>query len=68
MESVTLSKGYLRQVIADVEKLVSDVEILVNKQDAVARKRISEIKKGDVQGISELELDHYLRSRGVNVD
>ncbi len=69
MESVTLSKGTLKRIIAEGEKLVSDVETLASKeQDAVARQRISEIKKDDVQGISELELGHYLRSRGANVD
>lgn len=67
METVTISKEKLGIVLADVERLVSHVEELIEDQDKTAKKRLSEIKSGKVEGKSEKELDEYLKKRGVKV-
>ena len=68
METVTIPKEKLELVISDVERLVSHFEDLVEDQDKAARKRLSDIKSGNVIGKSERELDEYLKGRRVKVD
>lgn len=67
MESVTVSKEKLGQVILDVERLVTHFEDLVEDQDKVAMKRLNDIQEGKIEGKSEEELDEYLKNRGVEV-
>ncbi|MBD3312913.1 hypothetical protein GF345_00565 [Candidatus Woesearchaeota archaeon] len=68
METINIPKYKLGQVIADVEKLVSDVEDLAGNQDDALKHRLSDIKKGEVEGKTEKELDDYLKKRGVKID
>ena len=67
MENVTVSKQKLGLVIDDVEKLITHVEALVEDQDTIAKQRLADLKSGKVKGKSEVELDDYLRKRGVKV-
>jgi len=67
MVSITVSEEKLSKVLADVEALIEDVTSLVS-QDAVAKKRLSEIMENPSIGKSEAELDKYLKERGVKVD
>ncbi|MBW2975709.1 hypothetical protein KY366_08375 [Candidatus Woesearchaeota archaeon] len=67
METVTLPKEKLGVVLSDVERLVSHFEDLVEDQDVIAKKRLSDIKAGRVKGKSEKELDEYLKKRGLKV-
>ncbi|HLD42555.1 MAG TPA: hypothetical protein VJB08_01050 [Candidatus Nanoarchaeia archaeon] len=66
METVSIPKQKLDEVMSDVERLVSHFEELID-EDQVAKKRITDIKEGRIAGKSERELDKYLEKRGVNV-
>ena len=66
MATITISEEKLNKVLADVETLLEDVSSLLD-QDAIAKKRISEIKANPSIGISEKDLDDYLKKRGVKV-
>jgi hypothetical protein len=68
METVTVSRDKLGQVISDVDQLVSHFEGLVEDQDEVAMNRMKEIQSGTVEGKTEKDLDAYLKERGVKVD
>ena len=68
METVSIPKDKLGQVISDMEKLVSHFEDLVEDQDETVKHRLNDIKEGKVEGKSEKELDEYLKKRGVKVD
>ena len=68
METVTIPKEKLGQVIADVEKLVTDFEGLVEDQDQIARQRVTDVQAGIVEGKTEKELDNYLKKRGVKIE
>lgn len=68
METVSIPKQKLGQVISDMERLVSHFEDLVEDQDRIAKHRLSDIKERRVEGKSEKKLDEYLKKRGVKVD
>ena len=68
METVTIDKGSLSRVLEDVEKLLGDVEDMMDSQEAIAEQRLTEIKSGAVEGGSEKELDNYLKQRGIKSD
>lgn len=68
METINIPKDKLGIVIADVEKLIHDFENLVTGQDQIVKQRLSDIKKGNVEGKTEKELDDYLKKRGVKID
>ena len=68
METINIPKDKLGRVISDVEKLIYDFENLVESQDQIVKKRVSDIKKGSVEGKTEKELDDYLKKRGVKID
>lgn len=64
MKAVTLSGEQFEKLLEDVETLVEDVAALVS-QDEIARQRLAEIKDDPSIGLSEEELDAYLKRRGV---
>lgn len=68
METVSIPKQKLGQVISDVERLVTHFEDLVEDQDRIVKSRLSDIQEGRIEGKSEKELDMYLKKRGVKVD
>ena len=66
MATITISEEKLNKVLADVETLIEDVSSLLD-QDAIAKKRMAEIKANPSIGKSEKDLDDYLKKRGVKV-
>lgn len=68
METISVPKGKMGDLLTGVERLVSHVESLVEDQDKIIKQRISDINSNRVKGKSEEELVKYLRERGVNVD
>lgn len=68
METVSIPKHKLGQVISDVERLISHFEDLVEDQDQLVKQRLNDVKGRRVEGKSEKELDDYLKKMGVKVD
>ena len=68
METVSIPKNKLGQVISDVERLISHFEDLVEDQDQIVKHRLDDIREGSVEGKTEKELDEYLKKRGIKVD
>jgi hypothetical protein len=69
METVHVPTHKIIQVINDVEKLVSDCEGLVGKdQDNIVKQRLSDVKESKIKAKTEKELDDYLKKRGVKID
>jgi hypothetical protein len=68
MDTISVSKSRLGELVLDVEKLVTDFESLTDFDDAVLAARIDDVKSGKVKGGSEAELDKYLRKRGVKIE
>lgn len=64
METVTVPKELFTKILMDVEVLIDDVELAL---DTKIRKRISGITSGKIVGKTEMELDEYLKRRGVNI-
>lgn len=65
METVAIPKDVFNKILRDVEILIDDVELALDK---TARKRINDIESNKVKGKSEGELDDYLKKRGVNLE
>ena len=66
MGSITISEDKFNKVLEDVETLIEDVSSLFD-QDAIAKKRMEDVKIRPSIGRSEKELDTYLKKRGVKV-
>ena len=66
MVSITVQVDKLNKVLLDVEVLVEDVASLLN-QDEVAKKRLGEIKKDPSIGLTEEELNNYLKKSGIKI-
>lgn len=67
METVTVPKGKLSKVLADVEALIEDVSDLFD-QDETVTNRLAEVRADPSIGGSEEELDSYLKRRDVHID
>ncbi len=63
-ETITVNKEIFGKVMADIENLLEDFEILTSE---TVQKRLKEIKENPSIGKSEQELDEYLKKRGVQV-
>ncbi len=63
-ETIAVNKEIFGKVMADIENLLADFEILTNE---TVQKRLADIKKDPSIGKSEQELDEYLKKRGVRV-
>tara|TARA_Y100000310_G_C20657702_1_gene802866 strand:- start:859 stop:1062 length:204 start_codon:yes stop_codon:yes gene_type:complete len=67
MPAVTISSEKLDKVLFDVETLIEDVASLID-QDKIAKDRLEDIKKDPSVGLSENEIDSYLKKRGVKIE
>ncbi len=67
MTAITVSQEKLDRVLADVETLIEDVSLLLD-QDAIAKRRLDEIKANPSLARSEQELNAYLKKRGVEIE
>ncbi|MBI2575376.1 hypothetical protein HYV82_05825 [Candidatus Woesearchaeota archaeon] len=67
MAQITVSKEQFSKILSDVETLIEDVTVIV-EQDAIAKKRLAEVKANPLIGKSENELNDYLKKRGVQVE
>ncbi len=65
METISISKEVFGKILADAELLIDDIELALDK---TVRKRIEDIKSGKVEAKSEMELNEYLRKRGVKIE
>jgi len=65
METVTVPKEVFTKILDDVVVLIDDVELAL---DIKIRQRISDIKSGKVKGKTELELNDYLKKRGLRIE
>ena len=68
MESVSIPKGKLNALFGDMERMVSDFEDIADFDRIVAESRLEDVKSKAVEGLSEKEVDGYLKARGVKVD
>lgn len=67
METIAVPRELLGKLVSDMEILATDVEELLST-DKIVKKRIADITISPSIGKSELELDEYLKQRGVKVD
>ena len=68
MENVNVSREKLVTLFSDMERMVCDFESLAEFDDIVVTSRLNDVKSRKVNGLSEKDLDAYLRKRGVKVD
>lgn len=66
MDAVHVSRSDFNEILNTAETLVGEVERVLEGDELVS-KRLEEIKTGKVKGITEKELNNYLRKRGVEV-
>ena len=64
--TVCIPKAKIGQILDDVEKLVTNMEELLENE--VVNNRLNDVRSGKVKGSSEKELDAYLKARGVKID
>ena len=60
-----MPKEVFTKILDDVVVLIDDVELAL---DIKIRQRISDIKSGKVKGKTELELNDYLKKRGLRIE
>ena len=65
MDTVAIPKDILNKILLDVEVLIDDVELALDKK---IRQRVLDIEENKIKGKSEEELDAYLQKRGVNIE
>ena len=64
--TVCIPKARIGQIIDDVERLVTDMETMLENE--VVNNRLNDVKSGKVKGRSEKDLDAYLKARGVKIE
>lgn len=67
MDTINISENRFRRVLTDVESLLNDITVLINRDDIVSQ-RIVEIKANPSIGKTEKELDKYLKKKGIKID
>lgn len=67
MDTINISEDRFKRVLTDVESLLNDITVLINRDDIV-RQRIAEIHANPSIGKTEKELDEYLKKRGIEID
>ena len=67
MPMISVSEKQLNRILVDMEHLITDVADLLS-QDAVAARRLQELRAKPSMARSEAELDAYLKQRGVDRD
>lgn len=63
METVTLPKQKFSKLLTDVELLINDVDEILSDEDSIVKKRIADVKSGNVKGVTEAEYYGYLKKR-----
>jgi len=67
MAKIAVSQEKLDKVLSDVQTLIEDVSSMLD-QDAVAKRRLADVKSDPSSGMSEADLDQYLKKRGIRVE
>ena len=67
METLKVEKSDFNKILNTAEILISEVEQVLF-QDEIVKKRIEDIKKGNIKGRTETDLKQYLKKRGVKID
>lgn len=65
MAKIAVSQEKLDKVLSDVQTLIEDVSSMLD-QDAVAKRRLAQVRKDPSIGRSEADLDQYLKKRDLD--
>lgn len=66
-ETITVSKELLNHMLTEMEHLVEDFSLIADENNEVIQRRIKEIRENPSIGKDEVELDNFLRRKGVKI-
>ena len=63
-ETIVVEKELMHSVIADIENLLDDIELIVDKATIkTVNKRLDDVKSGKTKGLTEKDFKDYVKKR-----
>lgn len=65
-ETVEVSKDVLNEMVNDIENLLENIELIMERESMKkVKRRLKDVKEGKVKGLSEKDFKEFMRKEGI---